>query len=220
MTDSSSGGGGGPGGLSGLTGMSSGSLLGLGSLAIGGAGLGAILGMGESPLPPEFSQLTSTQVPQLESMGSTTFGEGQSFLNQGESALNMAQQGQLTPEQQAQLQVYRSGLQNTAAQTYYNEGRAPSSDTSFISTQADIDTKVNAMAQSQIQSTIALGLGETQTGSSLTGQSLGFESAADQALIAAGSAQMQNDNQYRQSLTSAFTTIGTLFGSVAKVAPL
>jgi hypothetical protein len=197
--------------------MSGSNLLGLGALGIGGAGLGLILGEGESPLPSEFSQLTAS-VPTLQGQGATAFGEGQSFLQQGESALNMAQQGQLTPEQQAQLQVYRSGLQNTAAQTYYNEGRTPSADTSFISTQADIDTKVNAMAQSQIQSTIALGLGETSAGGSLTGQALGFENAANSALIAAGQAQLAQDNQYRSSLTSAFTTIGTLFGSVAKAA--
>ena len=71
----------------------------------------------------------------------------------------MAQQGQLTGPQQAQLNLYRQGLQNQAQQTYASMGRNINQDTSGISTQAHIDEQVNAMSQQQIQSTIALGLG-------------------------------------------------------------
>lgn len=203
----------------GSSGLSSSQMLGLGSLGIGALGLGAILGEGESPLPSEFSQLTGTNVPWLESGAGTLFNQGQSFTTQGQSALNMAQQGALTPEQQAQLQVYQSGLQNTAAQEYASMDRNPNQDTSFISTQADIDTKVNAMAQQQIQSTIALGLGEIQSGQGFSNQALGYESAANQALIAAGNAQIQLDQQYNSSLTGAFSAIGSLAGAALKAAP-
>lgn len=191
------------------------SLLGLGSLGIAGAGLGMILGEGESPLPQEFDQLTAS-VPELRSDASTLFGEGQTLTGQGTTALNMAQNGVLTPEQTAQLQVFRSGLQNTAAQEYAAMGRNPNQDTSFISTQGNIDTQVNAMAQQQIQSTITLGLGELSSGSNFSGQALGFESAANQALIAAGNAQLQQDKDYSSALTSAFSSVASLVGSASK----
>lgn len=194
-----------------------GNLLGLGELGVGAAGLGLLLGEGESPLPSEFSELTAT-VPTLESQGSTAFSEGQQFTTQGQKALQMAQNGQLTPQQQAQLQVYQGGLQNTAAQEYATMGRNSNQDTSFVSTQANIDTQVNAMAQNEIQSTIALGLGETSAGSSFTGQALGFENAANSALIAAGNAQLQQDKDYSSSLTNAFTAVASIAGKAALAA--
>lgn len=207
-TDASSGGG-----------LSSSNLLGLGSLGIGAAGLGLILGEGESPLPSEFSTLTNTDVPWLQSGASSLFNTGQQLTSQGEQGLEMAQTGQLTPEQQAQLQVFQKGLTNTADQEYASMGRSPNQDTSFISTQSNIDTQVNAMAQQEIQSTIALALGETSAGSSFTGQALGYESAANSALIAAGNAQVQQDKDYSSSLTSAFSSIASLLGTAAKAAP-
>jgi hypothetical protein len=206
------------GGGSSSGGLSSGSLLSLGSLGVGAGGLAAILGEGESPLPSEFGQLTSQNVPWLQTGAQTLFGEGQTFTNQGAQALQMAQNGQLTQPQQAQLQQYQQGLQNTANQTYASMGRNINQDTSGISTQADIDAKVNAMSQNEIQSTIALGLGETSAGSSLTGQGLAYESAANQALIAAGQAQVSQDKDYSTALTGAFSSIATLLGSAAKVA--
>src|ERR1700730_7703879 len=91
-------------------------------------------------------------------------------------------------------------------------GRNINQDTSGISTQANIDTQVNAMAQQQIQSTIALGLGETSAGSNFTGQALGYENAANQALIAAGNAQVQADQAYSTALSGVFSALGTLAG--------
>jgi len=197
--------------------LSNSSALGLGELGIGGAGLGLLLAQGESPLPSEFGQLTAN-VPTLENDSSTLFNEGQTFTNQGSQALNMAQNGVLTPQQQAQLQVYQGGLQNTAAQEYATMGRNSNQDTSFVSTQANIDTQVNAMAQQEIQSTIALGLGETSAGSNFTGQALGYENAANTALIAAGNAQLQQDKDYSSSLTSAFTAVASIAGKAAVAA--
>lgn len=198
-------------------GLSSSSMLGLGALGIGGVGLGAILAKGESPLPSEFGQLTA-EVPQLQSESQTLFNTGQTFTGQGAQALEMAQAGVLTPEQKAQLGQYTQGLENTAMQQYANMGRNINQDTSGISTQADIDAKVNAMAQQQIQSTIALGLGETSAGANFSGQALGYTNAANQALIAAGQAQLQQDQNYSNALTGAFTAIGSMFGGLAKTA--
>ena len=191
-------------------------MLGLGALGVGAAGFGAILGQGESPLPGEFNQLLGT-VPGLQSQGSQLFGQGQSYLGQGQQALAMGQAGQLTGPQQAQLNLYRQGLGNQAAQTYASMGRNINQDTSGISTQAHIDEQVNAMAQQQIQSTIALGLGETQTGMGLSGQALGFESAANQALIEAGNAQLKQDQAYSSALTGAFAAIGQIAGPALKM---
>jgi hypothetical protein len=205
--------GGGSGGLSGS------SLAGAGALGIGALGFGAILAQGPGQLPAQFGQLEGN-VPGMESEASLLEGQGSALVGQGTQALNMAQQGQLTPEQQAQLSQYQTGLTNQARQQYAAMGRNPDQDTSFVSTTGNIDTQVNAMAQQQIQSTIALGLGEISGGNSLNSTGLGFQNAANQALITAGQAQLQLDQQYSSSLTSAFSSIGTLFGAGVKLAAL
>jgi hypothetical protein len=216
MADTVGGGMGGsdPGG--GLGSLSSGSMMGLGALGLGAAGFGAILGQGEPKLPWQFGQL-SNNAALMEQQGGTLFGEGQQLYGQGAAALGMAQQGQLTTPQQAQLTLESQKLNNQASQAYASMGRNINQDTSGISTQANIDTQINAMAQQQIQSTIALGLGEIQTGGSMTGQALGFENAANQALVQAGEAQLKNDQAYSTALTGAFTSIATIMGSVAKI---
>jgi len=145
-----------------------------------------------------------------------TFVQWQQLVGQGEDALAMAQRGELTPEQRAQLSVYGTGLTNQARQMYAGMGVNPDKDTSFLSTTADIDTKVNAMAQQQIQSTIQLGLGEISGGSSLISGGLGNVNAANSALLQVGEAQLKNDQAYSSNLTSAFGAIGSLFGGVAK----
>jgi hypothetical protein len=216
------GGGGGTGPATGGTdlgsgsGLSGGQLGGAAMLGAGALGLGAILGEGESPLPQEFTQLQQS-VPTLQSQGSTLFGEGQTYANQGAQALQMAQNGVLTPQQQAQLSLYSGGLKNQTAQTFASMGRNANQDTTAISMQADNDAKVNAMAQQQIQSTIALGLGEAGLGNSFSGQALGFENAANQALVQAGSAQLQQDKDYSTALTGAFAAIGQIAGPALKM---
>jgi Chaperone of endosialidase len=191
-----------------------------GGLALGAGGLAYMLSQGPAPLPSEFGQLTTENVPWLESGANWALGQGQQYAGAGAQALQMAQAGVLTPEQQAQLSVYSKGLENTALQEFSSMGRNPTQDTAFISAQADIDARVNAMAQQQIQSTIALGLGEVQAGSSFTGQALGFENAAKSALIAAGQAQVAQDQSYSNALTGVFSAIGSIFGMAAKAAPL
>lgn len=190
-----------------------------GALGLGALGFGAILGKGESPLPSQYGQLVGN-VPYLQSTGQTFAGQGEGFIGQGQQALQMAQNGQLTPEQTAQLSVYGTGLTNQARQQFYNMGQNPDQSTAFLSTTADIDAHINAMAQQQIQSTIQLGLGEISSGNSLIGEGLGYESAANSALIAAGQAQLQQDKDYSSSLTGAFSAIGSLFGTGLKLAAL
>ncbi len=185
----------------------------LGTAAAGGAGLAGLFSLGEDQLPWEYGALTNN-ASTLEAESGTLYGEGQNFVKQGSDALLMAQNGQLTPAQQAQLSLYKTGLTNTADQMYASMGRSPNQDTSAISTQADIDTKLNAMAQQEIQSTIALGLGETSAGSNFSGQALQYESAANQALIAAAQAQMQQDQAYSSALGGVFSAIGTIVGGV------
>lgn len=188
-----------------------------GSAALGAGALGLTLGMGESPLPWEFGQVASN-APTMFSQGGTLFNTGMGFTNQGQQALEMAQQGQLTDPQKAQLSEFDQSLKNQAAQLYAGQGRNINQDTSAISTYADIDAKVNAMAQQEIQSTIALGLGETQAGASFAGQALGYESAANQALIAAGTAQLQQDKDYSDSLSSVFGSIFKMAGTIGGAA--
>ncbi len=207
---------GGPAAASG-GGISGSSALGLGALAIGGAGLGSILARGESPLPPDYAALRAS-VPELRADATTLFGEGQTLTGQGTATLDAASRGELTPEQRAQLGQYSTGLTNQARQQFYGMGRNPDADTAFISQTADIDAKVNAMAQSQIQSSIALGLGQLSSGSSFAGQSLGFTNAANTALIEAGKAQIAQDKAYSDSLSGAFASIGKLFGAVGGTA--
>ncbi len=194
------------------------SLAGPASLGVGVLGLGTLLAQGPGQLPSQYGQLEAG-VPWLQQTGHDVTGQGQSLVAQGQQALGMGQRGELTPEQQAQLKVYSSGLENQARQTYANMGRNPDADTSFITTQGNIDTQVNAMAQQQIQSTIQLGLGEVSGGNSLISSGLGFENAANSALIAAGEAQIKLDQSYSSSLTAAFTSIGQMFGAAAKLAP-
>lgn len=202
-------------GLSG--GLSGSDALGLGGLAAGGAGLGYLLSQGPAPLPQPFQQLEAN-VPGMEAEASTLESTGAGFAGQGAQALQQAQSGILTAPQQAQLTQYTQGLDNTAAQTFASMGRNINQDTSGIAAKADIDAKVNAMAQQEIQSTIALGLGETNAGLSYSGQGLQFQSAANQALITAGQAQMTADQNYSTALTGAFKAIGSIAGPLLAAA--
>lgn len=193
------------------------SALGLGALGIGAAGLGSILARGESSLPGQFGDVTAS-VPGLRNEASVLANESNALISGGTATLDAASRGILTPEQQAQLGQYGTGLTNQARQQFYGMGRNPDQDTAFISQTADIDAKVNAMAQSQIQSSIALGLGQLSSGSSFAGQSLGFSNAANTALIAAGEAQLRQDKSYSDSLSGAFGAIGKLFATVGPTA--
>ena len=191
--------------------------LGIGA-GIGALGVGALLAEGPGSVPSQFGQLTNN-VPFLQGTAQTDIGQGQQLVGQGTQALQMAQNGQLTAPQAAQLQQYQSGLTNQSEQMYYSMGMDPGKSTGFVTQTANVDSQVNAMAQQDIQSTIQIGLGEVSGGNSLESTGLGFESAANQALIAAGQAQLQLDTSYTQSLTSAFGAIGQMFGAAAKAAP-
>lgn len=196
------------------TGMSGSSLLGVGAL---GAGLGSLLANGPGPLPSQFGQATTNANWQAPS-GEALVGQGQGLVGQGQEALAMAQKGELTPEQQAQLNIYGQGLTNQSRQQFESMGMNPDQSTAFISQTAANDQQIMAMAQQQIQTTIQLGLGEVSGGNSLISSGEGAVSAADQTLVAAGQAQIQQDQAYSNSLMSAFASIGSLFGSIGKAA--
>ena len=185
----------------------------IGALALGGAGLAGILSQGEKSLPWEYTAALGN-VPALQQNAQTLFGESQQLYGTGQTALQMAEAGQLTPEQTAQLQQFRTGLTNQARQTYASMGRNPDQDTSFITTTANIDTQVNAMAQDQIRSSIQLGLGELSSAGSFAGQAVSESTAASNILIQAGQAQLAQDKAYSDSLTNVFGSIGKIFGAV------
>ena len=177
----------------------------------GGFQIGKILK--EDPLPAQFGAATS-EVPDLTQTADVLKNFGGQFTSTGQDALAMAARGELTGPQTAQLNQFRQGLTNQARQMYYSMGRTPDQDTSFLGTTADIDAKVNAMAQAEIQSTIQLGLGEVSAGGTFFGQSLGFDQAAVNTLISAGQAQLKQDEDYRKSLTDTFSSLFKLFGTV------
>ena len=201
----------------GSSGLSGGQIGGAAMLGAGALGLGAILGEGESPLPSEFSTVTNTQVPWLQSAGQWAENQGQQFAGAGAQALQMAQNGVLTPQQQAQLSLYQNKLGNQTNQTFASMGRNPNQDTTAISAAADNDAKMIAASQAMIDSTIKLGLGEVTAGSTFFGQGVGAETAASNELIEAGNAQLKNDQAYSTALSGAFAAIGQIAGPALKM---
>jgi hypothetical protein len=181
--------------------------LGLGALGIGA---GIMLGKGETPLPPEYAAM-GAMVPGLQQNAATLFGQGQQLAGEGRSLIQKAGAGELTLPQQAELKQYSTGLQNMANQQFAAMGRNITSDTSGIGVQADIDAKINAMAQQEIRTTLTTGFQELQAGQNEFGQSLGYSEAAAKILQAEGEAQLKQDQAYSQSLTN-------MFGSIAKIA--
>lgn len=188
--------------------------LGLGALALGGLGYMASGGPTQVSSIPGFAQ-ANAQVPGLLTQSNTTYGQGQALVGQAATAYDMAQRGQLTPEQSAQLALTKQGLENTARQTYASMGRDMGRDTSGISTEANIDAQTTAMAQEYIKSTIALATSEMQAGNSLMGTSLQEASAATNILMTEGQQQIALNKQYSDSLSSAFGSVAKIFGAVA-----
>ena len=187
----------------------------LGSLApaaAAGGGLAALfMGGGGPDIPPQVGQV-NTNATGLENEASTLWGQGNELIAGGKSALGPAMAGQLTPEQQATLTTERQAAQNTANQTYASMGRNINQDTSGISTQTNIETKLMAAANNFVNTNIDAAFKEIQAGASLTGQGTADMSAANQALLEAARLTMTADTNYSNSLTSAFSAIGTLVG--------
>lgn len=189
--------------------------LGLGNILGAGAGLGALaytMGKGESPLPSQYDVVQNTYAPTEFGQGQALYGQGQALAAQGQSLLAKAGRGELTAPQQASLSQTRTGLENQAAQMYYNMGRSPTHDTSFIGTTADIDARVNAMAQQFIQTTIQLGASELSAGSSFMTAGTAEENAATGAMLQVGQAQLKNDEDYSNAVSAAFGALAKGFG--------
>lgn len=171
----------------------------------------------EAPLPPQTGTVTGVYAPQQYAQGQADIAQGSALAAGGQSALAMAQRGELTAPQQAQLDVYRKGLENTALQTYSGMGITPSKSTSYLSTQEDIDTKTLAMSQAFIQSTIALGGTELSAGTTMMGLGAQFEDAATKDLLATAQMQVQQDQVYSKLIGDTLMSIGKMAGNL--VAP-
>lgn len=202
-------------------GSSSSSPFSLGSLApaaAAGGGLAALfMGGGGPDIPPQVGQVEGNATG-LENEASSLWGSGNALIAGGQSALGPAMAGQLTPEQQATITTERQSANNVADQTYASMGRNINQDTSGISTQTDINTKLMAAANNFVNTNIASAFSEIQAGASLTGQGTQDMSAANTALLQAAQLTMTADTNYSNSLTSAFSAIGTLAGGIAGAA--
>ena len=183
------------------------SALGLGSLSLGSNSM-----FGPS-LPIETTE-AEMMVPGLSSGAADLYGRGTALYGQGSAALGMAQRGELTAPQAAELKNYSTGLQNISNQMFASMGRNVTQDTSAIGAQSYIDSQVNAMAQKEIQTTIQLGFGELSAASQFTQESLGYSQAAANILMQAGKAQLDADKAYSDSLTSAFASFAKIAGAV------
>jgi hypothetical protein len=191
----------------------------LGSLApaaAAGGGLAALFlsGGGGPDIPPQVGQVEGNATG-LENEATSLWGSGNALIAGGQSALAPAMAGVLTPEQQATLTVERQSANNVANQTFASMGRNINQDTSGISTQTDINTKLMAAANNFVNTNIASAFSEIQAGASLTGQGTQDMSAANSALLEAAKLTMSADAAYSKSLTDAFSAIGTIAGGVA-----
>jgi len=166
----------------------------------------------KDPLPAEYGQISSIGTG-LSSSADSLRSYGTDLTKLGQSELDLAYQDKLTPSQQSKVDATKTGLTNQARQMYYNMGRTPDKDTSFISTTADIDSKVSAMSEDYIQSTIKLGLGELAAGASLFSSATSADSAATTALSDTGKAQLDADKDYKKTLTDTFNSLFKLFGT-------
>ena len=183
--------------------------------AAAGGGLAALFLAGGGPdIPPQIGQV-DTNAAALESEADTLWGSGNSLIAGGQSALGPAMAGQLTPEQQATLTTEQQSATNVADQIYASMGRNPNQDTSFISTQTDINTKLMAAANQFVQTNIASAFQEINAGASITGQGGQDMSAANSALLQAAQLTMTADQNYSNALTGAFSAIGSLVGGIA-----
>jgi hypothetical protein len=189
----------------------------LGSLAptaAAGGGIAALLlGSGGPNIPPQVGQVDAN-AGALETEAGTLWDSGNALIAGGRSALAPAMAGVLTPEQQATLTTERQSANNVANQTFASMGRNINQDTSGISTQVDIETKLMAAAQTFVNTNIDAAFKEIAIGASLTGQGSADMSAANTALLDVAKLTMEADKDYSKSLTDAFSAIGTLVGGI------
>jgi len=196
------------GGGSGGGGGDSSSALGAGALGAGAVGLGALL-MSKPQLPWGY-QVLQGRAGTMYGQSADLYGEGQQMVGDARRGYEMAQRGELTPEQDAQLKLMKAGELNKATQLMSSMGRDINKDTTGLSMQQDIDLKALAQSQVFIKSTIALATSQMQGGQSLIGDALAEQSEADKVLQAAADAQIKQDAAYSAAMGQAFKAIGTI----------
>ena len=165
----------------------------------------------EAPPPASQQTVTGQIAPQQVATGQQQIASGEALQAGGQSLLSTAAAGKLTKPQQAQLDIYKKNLENTALQTYEGMGINPNKSTSYISTQEDIDQHVLAMSQEFVRSTIALAGVEMTAGTGMVGLGGQFESAAATENLQAAQEQIQQDAAYSK-------LIGDTFANIAKMA--
>jgi len=183
--------------------------LGVGALGAGAVGLGMLLGGAKPSLPIQYGALEN-RVPGLWGQAATLYDQGQVLTSDAQRGLAMAQRGELTPEQAAQLKVMTTAEGNKAAQLMASMGRDINKDTTGLSMQQDIDLKALAASQAFIQSTIQLATSEMTAGQNLIGDALNYETAADKILQSAADAQIKADAAASAAMGNMFKAIGAI----------
>src|SRR5215831_14190739 len=114
----------------------------------------------------------------------------------GATQLQLAQQGQILPAQQAQIDQWVQGQKNQLYQLYASRGIDPHSSTDFAQASAQIDAQALAQRSAIIQTMIQNGLS--------------FETAASNTLTGAAQQQVSLDNAFNQSMSSALSSFGMM----------
>jgi hypothetical protein len=169
-----------PGGVSaGASSLLSGSTLRNAALLAPIAGLGLTLARGQPSLPPAMQQALNN------------LGPAQTLANQ---QLSEGATGQLTPGQFAQIAQYKQNAKNQLYQLFARMGRDPNSDTDYLQGLQQIDQNAITMQQQFIDSAITNGLKA--------------QGVVDSTLQSAANLQVQQDQAFQASLTSAVQSFG------------
>jgi hypothetical protein len=114
----------------------------------------------------------------------------------GATQLTLANQGQILPAQQAQLDQNAQNAKNQLYQLYASRGIDPNKSTDFIQASQQIDQQTLAARSAIIQQMITNGLN--------------FETAASNVLTQAANQQVALDNNFRSSISSAMGSFGLM----------
>ncbi|HEY1489899.1 MAG TPA: hypothetical protein VGF90_02570, partial [Verrucomicrobiae bacterium] len=114
----------------------------------------------------------------------------------GATQLTLANQGQILPAQQAQLDQNAQNAKNQLYQLYASRGIDPNKSTDFIQASQQIDQQTLAARSAIIQTMITNGLN--------------FETAASNVLTQAANQQVALDNNFRSSISSAMGSFGLM----------
>lgn len=151
-------------------------------LGLGAAPLALTLAKGESPLPPQATQLASTNTGL------------QNFANQ---ELASVTNNQLTTAQAAAIAGQQQTLTNQWRQALFNQGvQNPESDTRWPQIQAQIQQQIQAQTQTMIQTNLQAALGASGQASS--------------NLLNLANLQVQQDTAFTNAISGATKALGSV----------